>query len=145
MMLAGNAGFVTEGATLMLSFAGVATRAEGLWRGGWLLGGLAALWLVAQDERLEHRTVRLMAWALRRWTDLEGYDYVELLELSEGYRVGTFAVNRGACGNGQRSDPPWAPNSDPPGSGRWPLWARAASLGHSAFRPFFVFIDSRNR
>ncbi len=102
MMLAGNAGFVTEGATLMLSFAGVATRAEGLWRGGWLLGGLAALWLVARDERLEHLTVRLMGWALRRWTDLEGYDYVELLELSEGYRVRTFSVNPGAWVEGRR-------------------------------------------
>ena len=28
---------------------------------------------------------------------------------------------------------------------KWPLWARAAALVHSAFRPFLVFIDSRNR
>src|SRR4051794_16443066 len=38
MMLVGNAGFVTEASTLVLSFVGVTTRAEGLLRGGWLVG-----------------------------------------------------------------------------------------------------------
>src|ERR1700759_5495767 len=47
MMIGGNAGFVPEASTLILSFVGVTTRAEGLIRAGWLLGGLLALWLVA--------------------------------------------------------------------------------------------------
>ena len=47
IILIGNAGFVTEASTLVLSFVGITTRAEGLIRGGWLVGGLLALWLVA--------------------------------------------------------------------------------------------------
>ncbi len=34
---------------------------------------------------------------------------------------------------------------DPPGDSKWSLWARAANLFHSDFRPFFVFIDTRKR
>jgi hypothetical protein len=45
----------------------------------------------------------------------------------------------------RKNDPPWAPNSDPPRSPIWPPWARAVTTTHSAFLPFFVFIDSRNR
>ena len=45
----------------------------------------------------------------------------------------------------RKTDPPWSRKIDPPGSSKWPLWARAAIRSYSAFRPLFVFIDSRKR
>jgi hypothetical protein len=93
MMLVGRGGFVTEASTLVLSFVGITTRAEGLLRGGWLAGGLLALWLVARSEWIEQHMLHMMGWALRRWTDLEAYDFVELLELAGGYRVRRIGVD----------------------------------------------------
>jgi len=43
-----------------------------------------------------------MRWALRRWTDLEAYDFVELLELAGGYRVRTILVQPGDWIEGRR-------------------------------------------
>jgi Trk K+ transport system NAD-binding subunit len=43
-------------------------------------------------------------WALRRWTDLEAYDFVELLELAEGYRVRSIGVDAGDWVEGRRLD-----------------------------------------
>jgi hypothetical protein len=104
MMLVGNAGFVTEASTLVLSFVGVTTRHEGLLRGGWLLGGFLALWLVARSEWIERHMLHVMGWALRRWTDLEAYDFVELLEMAGGYRVRKIGVDPGDWVEGRRLD-----------------------------------------
>jgi hypothetical protein len=104
MMLVGNAGFVTEASTLVLSFVGVNTRAEGLLRVGWLSGGFLALWLVARSEWIERHMLHVMGWALRRWTDLEDYDFVELLEMAGGYRVRRIGVDPGDWVEGRRLD-----------------------------------------
>ncbi len=45
-----------------------------------------------------------MGWALRRWTDLEAYDFVELLELAGGYRVRRIGVDAGDWVEGRRLD-----------------------------------------
>jgi TrkA-C domain len=95
MMMVGNVGLVTAASSLILSFVGVTTRAEGLVRGGWLLAGLAAIWLVARSKWIEHGMLRVMHWALRRWTHLEAYDFVELLKLAGEYRVRTIVVRPG--------------------------------------------------
>jgi hypothetical protein len=92
LMIVGNAGFVTSASTLILSFAGVTTRTERLERGLWLLAGLVGLLLVARSKWIEKRMLRLMSWALRRWTNLEAYDFVELLNLAGEYRVRTIVV-----------------------------------------------------
>ena len=104
IMLIGNAGFVTEASTLVLSFVGITTRAEGLIRGGWLMGGLLALWLVARSRWIERHMLHVMGWALRRWTDLEAYDFVELLELAGDYRVRRIGVDPGDWVEGRRLD-----------------------------------------
>jgi hypothetical protein len=104
MMLVGNAGFVTEAATLVLSFVGVTTRAEGLLRGGWIVGGLLALGLVARSEWIERHMLHVMSWALRRWAKLEDYDFVELLEMAGGYRVRRIGVDPGEWVEGRRLD-----------------------------------------
>ena len=103
-MLIGNAGVVTEGSTLVLSFVGVTTRAEGLIREAWLAGGLLALWMVARSKWIERHMLHVMGWALRRWTELEAYDFVELLELAGGYRVRRIGVDPGDWVEGQRLD-----------------------------------------
>jgi hypothetical protein len=95
MMLVGKGGFVTEASALVLSFVGVTTRVEGLLRAGWLLGGLAALGLVASNEWVERGMLSVMSRVLRKWSDLEAYDYVELLEMARGYRVRSILVNPG--------------------------------------------------
>ncbi|WP_165252801.1 TrkA C-terminal domain-containing protein [Paludisphaera soli] len=102
MMIVGNVGAVSGASTLILSFVGVTTRAEGLWRAGWLLTGLAALVLVARSKWVERRMLQAMRWALSRWTDLEAYDFVELLELAGGYRVRTILVEPGDWIEGRR-------------------------------------------
>jgi hypothetical protein len=104
VMILGKAGFVMESSTLLLSFVGVTERAEGLLRGGWLLGGLGALWLVARSEWIEHRMIGVMGRALRRWTDLEAFDFVELLEMAGGYRVRAIVVDPGDWVEGRRLD-----------------------------------------
>ena len=104
IMLIGNAGFITEGSTLVLSFVGITTRAEGLIRASWLMGGLLALWLVARSKWIERHMLHVMGWALRRWTDLEAYDFVELLELAGGYRVRSIGVDPGDWVEGRRLD-----------------------------------------
>jgi hypothetical protein len=104
MMLVGNAGFVTEASTLVLSFAGVTTRFEGLLRGGWLAGGILTFWLVARSEWIERHMLHVMGWALRRWTDLEAYDFVELLEMAGGYRIRKIGVDPGDWVEGRRLD-----------------------------------------
>ncbi len=63
IMLIGNAGVVTEGSTLVLSFVGVTTRAEGLIRAAWLVGGLLALWMVARSKWIERHMLQVMGWA----------------------------------------------------------------------------------
>ncbi len=78
IMLIGNAGVATEGSTLVLSFVGVTTRAEGLIRGAWLVRGLTAPWLVARSQWIERHMPRVMGWALRRWTDLEAHDFFNI-------------------------------------------------------------------
>jgi hypothetical protein len=104
MMLVGKGGFVTEAAALVPSFVGVTTQAEGLLRGGWLVGGRLALGLVARSAWIERHMLRVMGWSPRRWTDLEAYDFVELLELSGDYRVRRIGVAPGDWVEGRRLD-----------------------------------------
>ncbi len=104
IMLIGNAGIVAEASTLVLSFVGVTTRGEGLLRGAWLVGGLVGLWLVARGAWVERQMPHAMGWALRRWTDLEAYDFVEPLELAGGYRARRIGVDAGDWVEGRRLD-----------------------------------------
>lgn len=104
IMLIGNAGIVTEASTLVLSFVGVTTQIEGLLRGAWLVGGLVGIWLVARSAWIERQMLHAMEWALRRWTDLEAYDFVELLELAGGYRIRRIGVDPGDWVEGRGLD-----------------------------------------
>ena len=72
-----------------------ATCAMSMGDAGQHQGRRLALWLVARSKWIEQHKLHVMRWALRRWTDLEAYDFVELLELAGGYRVRRIGVDPG--------------------------------------------------
>ncbi|MCA9263405.1 MAG: potassium transporter TrkA [Planctomycetales bacterium] len=97
LMLLGNIGVATVVATLMVS---VTSTAGASWhrRGttlGILIAGLVLLWVVFNSRWVERRMNRVIAWALKTFTDLDVRDYVSLLELSNGYAVSEMIVDPG--------------------------------------------------
>lgn len=94
LMLIGGAGALTVLGTLVLSFANADTS-ERTNRILVLLGGLIALWLVAQSDWVDRRLSLLIGKLLGRWTDLVARDYAALLHLSGAWAVAELAVSRG--------------------------------------------------
>ena len=97
LMLLGNIGVATVVATIMVSFSS-ATGAS--WQQSAtifaMLGvGLVMLWMASTSRWVEKRLNRIIAWALKRFTDLDVRDYVSLLELSSGYAVSEMLVEPG--------------------------------------------------
>jgi hypothetical protein len=96
LMLLGNAGIVTVMSSLVLSFVTLEPEASitgRIWfRLLLLIAGLAFLWLVARSRWLDRRLSRLVAWALKRWANLDVCDYAGLLHLSKGYVVSELLV-----------------------------------------------------
>lgn len=97
LMLLGNIGVATVAATVMVSFMSTtgASGQERLTILCWLSAGLTVLILVSNSRWIERRMNRVIAWALKRFTDLDVRDYVALLELSSGYAVTEMVVERG--------------------------------------------------
>lgn len=54
--------------------------------------GLLVLWMVALSKTVDRQLSRLIGWALRRFTHLDAYDYLGLLQFSEGYTVREIRV-----------------------------------------------------
>jgi TrkA-C domain len=94
LMLLRSAGLVTAASTLMLTFVNVEERGEGLTRLLLLLGALVALWLLARSRWVDRRLSRLIAWALKRYTELDTRDYAGLLHLAGEYAVMELRVRR---------------------------------------------------
>ncbi|WP_146453370.1 TrkA C-terminal domain-containing protein [Rubripirellula tenax] len=97
LMLLGNLGVATVGATVMISVMSTTnSTAQTRW---WMLAILAAgigfLWFFFTSRWVEHHTNRVIAWCLKRFTDLEVRDYVALLELSRGYAITEMLVEPG--------------------------------------------------
>lgn len=91
LMLLGNAGIVTAVSSLILTFVGTG-EGRGITGTLWfrvlvLAVGLAALWSIAHSEWIDQRMSKMIASALKRWTDLEIRDYAGLLHLSGDYAV----------------------------------------------------------
>ncbi len=87
LMILRSAGFLSIILSLILSFLGPGSDTDKLRQLGWLIGGVVALWLLAESRRLERLMARVIEWALARWTDLDVRDYDYLLRLSGGYSV----------------------------------------------------------
>lgn len=95
LMLMGNLGFVTMIATSLGSLQGLGSEGEFAThtRILVLVSGLAGLWALGMSPWVEKQLFRVIAWALRRWTDLEVHDYRYLLQLGEGYNVTELRLN----------------------------------------------------
>lgn len=94
LMLLGNAGAVSVIASLILSFVDVGGVNEGLARIFFLALGMGALWFIAASDWIEERMSRMIEWALRSWTNLEGRDYAALLHLTQDYSVKELHVRQ---------------------------------------------------
>jgi hypothetical protein len=87
LMLLRSVGTFTAVPSLVLSFMDTAGRSDQLLRLLWLVGGLTVLGLVATSRWVDRHLSRVIAWALRRWTDLDDRDYTALLGLTGGHTV----------------------------------------------------------
>ena len=97
LMLLGNVGVATVVATMMVSLT---STAGATWqrRGTTLMIltlGLGLLWVIFNSRWIERRMNRVIAWALKTFTDLDVRDYVSLLELANGYAVSEMIVEPG--------------------------------------------------
>lgn len=97
LMLLGNIGVATVVATIMVSFS---STSGGTWQQrtiafSSLAVGLILLIIVFNSRWIERHMNRIIAWALKRFTDLDVRDYVALLELSNGYAVSEMQVEPG--------------------------------------------------
>lgn len=95
LMIVRSAGLVTILISLVLSFVGTGDQTERLGRLLWLVGGVLAIWWLANSRLVDRHMNRLIRWALRRWTDLDVRDYASLLKLSHNYSVRELGVEEG--------------------------------------------------
>ena len=89
LMFSGNVGFVSIVAVGVGSFA-IQTEESGLnlaGRIGWLVAGIAFLWLVASSKWVDDKLFKLISWMLSTFTQLEVHDFTSMLQLGEGYSV----------------------------------------------------------
>ncbi|TWU64505.1 MULTISPECIES: TrkA C-terminal domain-containing protein [Crateriforma] len=95
LMLFGNIGLATVGASLMVSMLD-AKNNETWWTTLIVLFiGVTLLLLLARSRWVERRLNRIIAWSLRRFTDLDVRDYVAVLNLQEGFAVTEMRVDPG--------------------------------------------------
>ncbi len=94
LMLLGNVGLATVGATVMVSFmsTSAASRQQQLVLLSLLAGGLVLMWIVFSSRWIERHMNRVIAFFLKKFTDLDVRDYVALLELSRGYGITEMLV-----------------------------------------------------
>lgn len=92
LMLLGNVGLVTLVSTLAIAFMSAPGAV------GWgerflvLLGGMAAVWILARNPWVNRLLTRWINWGLHRFTELDTKDYAAILNLAAGYGVIEFEV-----------------------------------------------------
>ena len=92
LMLLGKGGIATAIATLLLSFLSENGGGMPLVKIVVLLGGIAALWGVAQSRWIDRRLSKLIGLALRKYSKVDMKDYASLLHLAGEYRVTELQV-----------------------------------------------------
>ncbi len=93
LMLLGNVGIVTVVSSAIISFVDI--FGDGF---NWktlmvLILGLAAFVAIVRSVWIDRRISKAIAWALRRWSDIEVYDYANLLHLSGEYGIAELPVS----------------------------------------------------
>lgn len=95
LMLIGSIGVPTIIASFVVSFV-TAIQAVHWWQPVSILAaGLLLLVTFARSRLAERQLNRYMAWALKKWTNLDARDYVSLLQLQQGYAVTEMLVKSG--------------------------------------------------
>lgn len=94
LMLMGNIGIATVMATVMISFTDTVNRSLSYQLSilAILLVGVIVLFLLFSSRWVERQMNKVIAWALRRFTDLEVRDYQALLQLADGYGVSEMLI-----------------------------------------------------
>lgn len=90
LMLVGNAGLVTIIGTVVVGFAD--SNTDVLVKVGTLGIGLLVILVAARSKTVDNLLSRVIGWSLRRFTDLQVRDYVELLDLASNYAVVELGV-----------------------------------------------------
>ena len=98
LMLVGNTGLVLAASLVILFLAGGSREpATARWEQfALLLGGLVALYLLAQSRWVERRMADAIERVLSRYTDVGRRDYASLLHLAGEYRVVELKVKEGS-------------------------------------------------
>ncbi len=95
LILAGNVGIVTAMSSLLLSFVDM-RGSQGAWLSlGVLVAGLMSLLVVSSSAWVDRYLCRAISWALKRFTQLDAWDYARLLHLREDYGVSDLRVQPG--------------------------------------------------
>lgn len=99
LILMGHVGVVVIIPSVVLSFLNLG--ADDRWssqlpfRLGVLLGGLAILWLIANNRYVKQLMWQVNAWALRRFGGIQVHDYTKLLRIAHNYVVSELKVHQG--------------------------------------------------
>lgn len=93
LMLTGNIGIAVVIASMMATFAYAGDESYWWMRLFFLVGALAAVWIIGTRKWFDHGIEAMIQWALKKWTDLDVRDYVSLLHLADGYIVVEIKVN----------------------------------------------------
>jgi hypothetical protein len=104
LMLMRSAGLVTAASTLMLSFVNVEQRDQGLERFLILFAALVVLYWFSRSRRVDRWLSLAIAWALKRFTDLEARDYLGLLHLGGEYALMDLKVRKDGWMDGRTLD-----------------------------------------
>jgi len=89
----GGVGFLTTIASLLLTFVNTASDDERLIRVAILAAMLIVFGLIGQSHFVDRYLTRIIQYFLRRWTDLELYDYASMLHLTSEYHVDEVIVD----------------------------------------------------
>lgn len=92
LMLFGSVSVPTVIAALAVSLLTTFQAEQWWWPALLLASGLLLLAAAAKNRWLNEKLNRVLAWGLKRWTDLEVRDYVALLQLQNGYVVTEMLV-----------------------------------------------------
>ena len=86
LMVARSAGLVSILISLILSFGNSGVdELPRLVRLGWLVAGVAVLWILARSRAVEQCMSTLIRKALKRWTDLDIRDYALYCTAGQGH------------------------------------------------------------
>ncbi len=99
LMLLGQAGIVTAITSLMLTFV-PSDEQEGALGSRWLhflllVIGVAAVAILAYSPAIDRWMSRVIAWSLRRFTNIDVRDYAALLHLARAFAVSELSVREG--------------------------------------------------